>query len=184
MKILERLPIPEKHASLRFGDRFITLHHDQILVWISVSLGGVDELDEKAPRFPALLDTGNNFDFALRERQLRDWAGIDPRLLVVLGEIKINGQAVSRRRATVWLHPNLPGGLEMAMDKTPFRLKMAKGIAVYADDRASPGPRLPLLGLPAFLKNDLDFWFDPERRHITVRSGDWRRALIRLLSRL
>ncbi len=184
MKILDRLPIPDEHASLRFGNRYITLHHDQILVWISVSLGGVHELDDKAPRFPALLDTGNNFDFSLREQQLRDWAGIDPRLLVILGEIEINGQAVSRRRATVWLHPNMPNSVEMAMDKSPFLLDMAKGIAVHPDDRASPGPRLPLPGLPAFLKNDLDLWLDPDRRHITVRSRDWRRPLIRLLRRL
>lgn len=141
MKILDRLPIPEKRTSLRFGDRYITLHRDQVLVWLSVSLAGVHEPDEKTPRFPALLDTGNNFDFSLREQQLRDWAGVDPRLLVVLGEIEINRQAATLQRATVWLHPNIPGQLDMASDRPPCQLRMAKGIAVYKDERVSPGPR-------------------------------------------
>ncbi len=60
---------------------------------------------------------------------------------------------------------------------------MSKGIAVYAKDADSPGPRLPLLGLPALLGNDLDFWLDPERRHVTVQSRTWHRPLIRLLCR-
>ena len=52
---------------------------------------------QNIPRFPALLDTGNNFGFSMQDRQLREWAGIDPGLLVVLGEIEINGQVVTRR---------------------------------------------------------------------------------------
>jgi hypothetical protein len=40
-----------------------------------------------------------------------------------------------------------------------------------------------LLGLPALLNNDLDWWLDPDRRHITVPSPNWRRPLIRLLCR-
>ena len=31
MKILDRLPIPEKRSSLRFGDRYTTFHRDQLL---------------------------------------------------------------------------------------------------------------------------------------------------------
>ena len=41
--------------------------------------------------------------------------------------------------------------------------------AVYTQDAVPPGPRLPLLGLPAFLENDLEFWLDPERRNVTVQ---------------
>jgi hypothetical protein len=32
MKILDRLPIPEDRTSLRFGDRYVTIHANQILV--------------------------------------------------------------------------------------------------------------------------------------------------------
>ena len=65
----------------------------------------------------------------------------------------------------------------------PFRLEMTEGIAVYAPDADPPGPRLPLLGLPALLDSGLDCWLDPDRRHVTVRPATWRRPLIRLLCR-
>ena len=184
MKILDRLPIPEDRASLRFGGRYVTVHRDQILVWVSVHLAGVLEPEENIPRFPALLDTGNNFGFSMQDRHLREWAGIDPGLLEALGDIEINGQVVTRRGATVWLYPNIPGRQDVAGDRPPFRLGMGKGIAVYTQDAVPPGPRLPLLGLPAFLDNDLDCWIDPERRHVTVQTRSWRRPLIRLLCRL
>jgi hypothetical protein len=64
MKILDRLPITKDRMSLRFGDRFISARPDQILVWMSVHLPGVLEPEQSIPRFPALLDTGNNFGFS------------------------------------------------------------------------------------------------------------------------
>jgi hypothetical protein len=184
MKILDQLPIVATRTSLRFGGRHVTVHHKQLLVWVSVHLSGVLEPEKGIPRFPALLDTGNNVEFSIQDRHLREWAGIDPGLLVPLGEMEINRQVITLRRATVWLYPNVPGRQEVASDKPPFRLKLIKGIAVHAPDAVDPGPRLPLLGLPAFLENDLDWWFDPERRHMTVQTRNWRRPLIRLLCQL
>jgi hypothetical protein len=184
MKILDRLPISEKRTSLQFGDRFITIRLNQILVWVSVHLATTREPESNIPRFPALLDTGTNFAFSLPDRQLREWAGIDPSLLVSLGDAEINGQVVTCRRATVWVSPSSPGRQELAGDRPPFRLEMSKGIAVYPPDAMPTAPRLPLLGLPALLDNDLDWWLDPERRCITVQSRSWRRRLIRLLCRL
>ncbi len=156
MKILDELPIAETRTSLRFGGRHVTVHHNQLLVWVSVHLSGVHEPEADIPRFPALLDSGNNVDFSIQDRHLREWAGIDPRLLVPLGEMEINRQVITLRRATVWLYPNVPGRQEVVSDKPPFRLKI-KGIAVHAPGAVDPGPRLPLLGLPAFLGNDLDW---------------------------
>jgi hypothetical protein len=184
MKILDRLPIQERRGSMRFADKYATVHRDQILVWVSVHLAKTFEPEKNIPRFPALLDTGNNFEFSVQDRQLQEWAGIDPSLLAILGDAEINGQVVKRREATVWLHPNAPGRHDVANGRSPFRLRMARGIAVYPQDAVPPGPRLPLLGLPAFLNNDLDWWLDPERRHITVQPRTWRRPLIRLLCRL
>src|SRR5438105_14475249 len=114
MVILDRLPIPVHRMSLRFGDRYVTIHADQIPVWVSVHLGGVLVPEENIPRFPALLDTGNNFAFSIQDRHLREWAGIDPDLLMALGDIEIEGQVAKRRRATVWLYPNIPGRQEVA----------------------------------------------------------------------
>jgi hypothetical protein len=149
MKILDRLPIPEDRTSLWFGDRYVTIHANQILVWLSVHLSEVVVPEENIPRFPALLDTGNNFGFSVQDRHLREWAGIDPGLLQALGDIAIEGKVVTRREATVWLYPNIPGRQDAASDQPPFRLEMSRGIAVYTQDAVPPGQRLPLLGLPA-----------------------------------
>jgi hypothetical protein len=184
MKILDRLPISKDRTSLRFGGRYVTIRADQILVWMSVHLSGVLVPEENIPRFPALLDTGNNFGFSVQDRHLRERAGIDPALLADLGVIKIEGQFVTCRAATVWLYPNVPGRQDAAGGRTPFRLEMRQGIAIYTPDAVPPGPRLPLMGLPALLANDLDWWLDPERRHITVQTRTWRRPLIRLLCRV
>jgi hypothetical protein len=120
----------------------------------------------------------------MQDRHPREWAGIAPDLLEHLGNAEINGQFVTRREATVWLHPNIPGRQHVADDRPPFRLEMSKGIVVYTQDPVATGPRLPLLGLPALVANDLDCWIDPERRHVTVQTRSWRRPLIRLLCRL
>ena len=183
MKLLDRLPIPEHRTSLRFGERYVTIHANQILVWVSVHLPGILTPEENIPRFPALVDTGNNFGFAVQDRHLRGWAGLDPDLLDVRGEVEIDGKLVTRRGATVWLYPNIAGQQDADSGRPPFRLEMGKGIAVYTKNAEPPGPRLPLLGLPAFLHNGLDFWLDPDRRHVTVQSRTWRRPLIRLLCR-
>jgi hypothetical protein len=184
MKILDRLPILKERTSLRFGDRYVTAHRNQVLVWVSVHLSGVLEPEERIPTFPALLDTGNNLGFSVQERHLRDWAGIAPGLLEYLGDIEVNKQVVALRKATVWLHPNVPGRRDAADERRPFRLRMPVGIAVYGPDADPPGPRLPLLGLPALLDSGLDCWIDPDRLHVTVQSPTWRRPLIRLLGRL
>jgi hypothetical protein len=184
MKILDRLPIPKDRTPLRFGDRYVTILANQILVWVSVHLPGLPQPEANVPRFPALLDTGNNFGFSLQDRHLREWAGIEPSHLETRGDIAIEGNVVTRRAATVWLYPNVPGRQEAADNGQPFRLGMSKGVAVYTQDVTPPGPRLPLLGLPAFLDNDLDVWLDPDRRHVTVQPRSWRRPLIRLLCRL
>jgi hypothetical protein len=157
MKILDRLPIPENRKSRRFGDRYVTIHANQILVWVSVHLSGILVPEENIPRFSALVDTGNNFGFSVRDRHLREWAGIDPDLLDVRGDIAIEGSVVTRRRSTVCLYANVPGWQDAASDRPPFRLEMSKGIAVYRRDADFLAPRLPLLGLPALLGNDLDY---------------------------
>jgi hypothetical protein len=184
MKILDRLPILPDRASLRFGDRYVTVHRDQVLVWVSVHLSGVLEPEGNIPRFPALLDTGNNLGFAVQERHLRDWAGIRHDLLEPLREINVNGQVVGLRKATVWLCSNVPGRQDASPERWPLRLEMRRGIAVYPPDPGPAGPRLPLLGLPALLENGLDCWLDPDRRHITVQTASWRRRIMRLLCRL
>jgi hypothetical protein len=148
-----------------------------------VHLAGVLQPEQNIPKIPALLDTGNNFDFSIQHRHLREWAGVDPELLPLLGNVEIDNLTVDRREAAVWLYPNVPGQRDVASGRTPFRLRMQKGIAIYSRDAVPPGPRLPLLGLPALLNNDLDFWLDPEMRYVYVQTRTWRRQFMRLLCR-
>jgi hypothetical protein len=184
MKILDRLPISDERTAVRFGDRHVTVLPDQIQVWVSIHLAGVSQPEANLPRIPALIDTGNNFECSLQHRHVRDWAGIDPGSLRLLGTIGIDGKPVDRREAVVWLYRNLPGTRDMALDMPPFRLRMERGIAVFGREAEPPGPRLPLLGLPALTNNDLDGWLDPERRTVTVQTRTWRRRLMRLLCRI
>jgi len=166
---------------VKFDDKYLTVHRNQILVWVSVHLAGVPQPEKNIAKIPALLDTGNSFDFFIQHRHLREWAGVDPAILPVLGDIEINDQVVNRHEATVWLYPNVPGKRDIAIDRPPHLLEMAKGIAVYPPEAVSLGPRLPLLGVAALLNNDLDFWLDPELRHVSLQTRTWRRHLMRLL---
>jgi len=184
MKILNRLPIASERTSIRFGDRYVTVRPDQILVWVGIHLTGILRPEANLPRIPASLDSANNFDFSLEYRQLREWAGIAPASLQLLGTAKINEQPVERREAKVWLFPNIPGTRNVAIDRPPFPLEMRRGIAVSLPDDDASNFRFPLLGLPSILKNDLDWWLDPQRRHITVQTRTWRRWFMRLLCRV
>ena len=38
MKILDRLPIPEKRASIKFDGKYATVHRNQALVWVGVHI--------------------------------------------------------------------------------------------------------------------------------------------------
>ncbi len=46
--------------------------------------------------------------FSMQDRHLREWAGINPGLLAPLANVRVEGQVVGRRRASVWLYPNIP----------------------------------------------------------------------------
>lgn len=183
-KILDRLPILPARKDEPFGERHARVRRNQILVWVSVHLKGILQPETNTPRVPALLDTGNNFDFSSQHRHLREWAGLDPSALPYLGQVEINDRPVDRYGATVWLHPNVPGTRTVRLQERPHLLEMPRGIAVYARDADPLGPRLPLLGLPALLHNDLDLFLDPELRQVTVQTRTWRRQLMRLLARL
>lgn len=183
-KILDRLPILDHRTSPRFDGRHVTIHRNQILVWVSVHMAGILEPERTITKIPALIDMGNNFDFSIQHRHLREWAGIDTSLLPLLGDIHMEDRRVDRHEATVWLYPNTPGERDIAAGRPPFRLRMPRGIAVYPRDADASAPRVPLVGLAAFLNNDVDFWLDPELRHVSAQTRTWRRRLLRLLTQL
>ena len=181
MKILDRLPYwTEPAPPVVVRGRSVRVKPHQIIVWVSIGVAGL-EWDPRTPAFPAILDTGNTFTFAIFQNQLIQWAGMQPQLLPRLGTIKEGGKFYPCHEANVWLHSNVPGRRDRVADRKPLRLTLAKGIAVYPN-AASPAPHLPLLGLQALTENDLHLTIDGERRLVSLRTPDWRIKLLRWLS--
>jgi hypothetical protein len=152
----------------------------QVIVWVSVSVADFP-WDPRTPAFPAILDTGNTFTLSIFQKQLIQWAGIQPPLLPNLGRIREGGQRYPCHEADAWLHPNVPGRRDRRSDRLPVRLQLQKGIAVYPDAASRP-PHLPLLGLQALTANNLHLIIDGQRRLVSLRTPDWRTKLLRWLS--
>jgi len=146
-----------------------------------VSLSVQNHLESGAPRFPAVLDTGNNHNFALQHDHLERWAGLSLSVMSQVGEVYLGRQTIPRFAGSVWLHPNQPGQRDVFASRPPVRLRLPEGMVVYP--RGVPTvARLPILGLRALVRNKLHFGVDPERCVVKVRSPDWRTWLLRLLS--
>ena len=97
----------------------------QVIVWVSVSVADFP-WDPRTPAFPAILDTGNTFTLSIFQKQLIQWAGIQPPLLPNLGRIREGGQRYPCHEADVWLHPNVPGRRDRRSDRLPLRLQLAE----------------------------------------------------------
>lgn len=102
MKILDRLPVLDEHEQLDVHGEALKIRPFQIIV--RVSLSGVWKWDAGAPIIPAVLDTGNNHNFSIQERQLIRWAGVHSQSLPFLGAMHEGGRAPSLRFANVWIH--------------------------------------------------------------------------------
>lgn len=181
MKIIDSLPYgidPPPPVVVR--GHSLPVKPYQIIVWVSVGVADL-EWDARTPAFPAILDTGNTFTFTLFQRQLIQWAGMQPQLLRALGTIREGGNLYPCYKADVWLHSNVPGRVDRRTDQAPLRLSLRKGIAVYPDG-GPRSPHLPLLGLQALAENNLHVTIDSERRLVSLRSPDWRTKLLRWLA--
>jgi hypothetical protein len=119
-KILDRLPVFPERKDEPFGERHVRVKRNQILVWVSVHQMEIRRPEKNTPRIPALLDTGNNFDFSMQERHVREWAGLSLVSLPHLGHVEINDRRVGRYGATIWLYPNVPGTRRADDDRDPF----------------------------------------------------------------
>jgi hypothetical protein len=169
MKILNRLLFSERRSDVLTPDGIAEVKPFQIVVLVTLVMKDVLELDPGAPRFPAVLDTGNNHNFAIREEHLRRWARLS--LPEQRHSITVDGQRVPLLNARVWLHPNKPTTLSVA-DRPAFRPEMPEGIAVYP--RGVPNPaRLPILGLRGIVRNDLKLVIDGKRRSVSLGTAGW-----------
>ena len=150
--IIRHLPFGESRSSLEVAGRSIPILPFQPVVWVSLVAVGPAPFDRRTPRIPAIVDLGFNGTFAIREEQLRQWAGLDPRAFPRLRTTRLRGAPTDTRLANVWLHPNVPYNRDAA-DREPFRLELFKGIFVMRQPvRAGEvdyRPQLPLLGVYA-----------------------------------
>ena len=167
--ILRDLPFSVRPTTAVFEGRHVTIKADQIVIWVGTAERGQAEFPPSRPFFPAVLDTGNNHNFAIREDHLIRWAGLDPRYLDRKGEVWIAGDRLPLFQADVWLRPNAPGERDRPADQVPFCLNLNTGIAVYPPAIPRP-PRLPVLGLRAVRWANLPLTIDGRRRLVTLRT--------------
>ena len=183
--ILNRLPyLAAKQRLALPGGEFVDFLGYQIVVWVCVTHIN-DEFDPAVhPRFPAVLDTGTNRGFYLKESHLREWAGIDDPLTPAPSaggllmwhphEEPVPPWRMHRHR--VLLFANQPGTTLVDETALPFDLQVEP---VFLPSRpfhklknkrnAPPGPRVPVLGLPAFERRRLYLHIDCGARTVTLR---------------
>jgi hypothetical protein len=180
VKILDRLPYSAEATFVSVPGGSVRVKPYQIVVAVSVNLQALPEWDPRMPRFPAILDTGNNHNLSITSGHLLRWADLQPEALRILGAIRERQQRVSLHAASVWLHRNRPGE-QTVRDQMPHPLKLEEGIAIYPDDT---GTRLPVLGLRALTRNQLHVAFDPERMRVNLRTPDWGTKIVGWVARL
>ncbi len=168
--IVRNLPFFSTRTSVIVQGHEVPIKADQIIVWVSLAEGGKASLDQGCPHFPAILDTGHTHNFSIQEQHLVQWAGLDPRILTKLGEIRVGEDRLPLFEADVWLHANLPGKREVAAGRAPFCLELDAGVAVYPRAMAM-APRLPLLGLRALRVSGLRLNIDCQTLAVTIRTS-------------
>ena len=151
-------PIPETAGHVMTPAGAVEVLPCQIVVMVSIAATRVLALPTDAPRFPAVLDTGNNHNFAIRHEQFDRWTGLS---LPRRGLVNVGGRTIPLYAGNVWIHPALG---------EPFRLRMEEGIVVYPSDVANPA-RLPILGLRALVRNGLTVLIDGKTREVTIATS-------------
>lgn len=173
--IIRDLPYFDQPSRLEVRGRTFPVKRDQIVLWISISEQGTQQLDPHAPHIPAILDTGCNYNMLINQRHPTAWAGIHPEYLPKLASMRVSGKRVSQLAGNVWLHANKPGSRDDLESQTPYQLELLPGIAVFPAKEGQPlYPRLPLLGLRAFQKAGLRISIDCRHRRVHIGSRRWR----------
>jgi hypothetical protein len=137
MKIINRLPISDQSWNVPTPGGVAEVKPYQMIVLISITDEGIVELPESAPRMPAVLDTGNNHNLAIRQSQVQQWVRL---ALPEKGQVQIGGLNVPRYAAMIWIHPNSPAANPGLAGHHPEQ-------AHAVDRRCKPGadPRMPFV---------------------------------------
>ena len=155
MIILDRLPFFSDETEVQVSGKKLLVRPYQLVFWASFTRKGVESFPHGTPHFPVIFDTGNNHNFSIQEKQLKDWTGLDPAILVQRSNVRIGGQRVPLFSANVWVHPNVAESRDRLKPGDPLRLELPEGIAVYPHQQAKTAVRLPTLGLRALVSNRL-----------------------------
>jgi len=150
------LTYASEKSKITVHDEVVEIKAFQIIVWVSVSAATFREWDPGTPRFPAILDVGNNHNFSITEYHLVKWAGIQPAALAELTKVREAEKLALLRLARLWLHT----------DEQPFALLIDKGITVHDGD----WPRLPLLGLRALTNSKLQTFIYGNTKQVVIRT--------------
>jgi hypothetical protein len=167
--LLHKLPISEAGETIWVRGRPLELPADRILVWVTLCRKGSAAYDLRAPLVPAILDTGFNGNFAIREEQFVTWGGLDPTYFGILGSDETPRGPAVWCAANLWLHRNKRGSREPSR-AGPLRLELDRGLMVYLA-YAGPSdlrPALPVLGLRALRRNELCVAIDSRRNVVSV----------------
>jgi hypothetical protein len=151
-------PIPETAGRVITPEGSAEVLPHPIVVMVSIVARTVIALPADTPRFPAVLDTGNNHNFAIRHEQLDRWTGLS---LPKRGLVKVGGRTIPLDAANVWIHPD-PG--------EPFRLRMEEGIVVYPPDLTNPARR-PILGLRGLVRSGLTLLINGRTKDLALANA-------------
>src|SRR5438046_964378 len=146
------MPFYETETMAQMPGGPIAVRAYQIIVWVSVSVKGLAELDPRSPRFQAVIDTGNNHNFAIRQEQLERWSAISLDELPPTGRVYLGRQIVPLVGANVWIYPNKRGERDTFSRQPAFQLELHDGIVVYPQGVPTLA-RLPNLGVRALVRN-------------------------------
>jgi hypothetical protein len=159
---------------MEVGGRSISILPFQPIVWVSIVSKAPNPFDPRTPRIPAMVDLGFNGTFAIREEQLRQWAGLDPRMFPRLRQTRLRGVTAEQRLANLWLHPNTAHTRD-ASGADPFRLELSKGIFIMArppqGEKGDHRPHLPLLGVSALHRANLTLIADCGRCRLSIHTA-------------
>src|SRR5437868_6619093 len=106
----------------------------------------------------------------MREEHLEAWAGVRAESLPRDGTIELNKRKHVVRVANLVLFSNVRGMRDVL--RSPFELKLPRGVAIYARNDAS-APRLPLLGLRTLVHNRLITTIDGQRMRLSIYRRAW-----------
>jgi len=148
VKIIDRQPLREGTSEVWTPDGIGLVKAFQIVVMVSLPIG--DVLEPGGRRFPAILDTGLNHNFAIRREQLDRWTALR---LPARKPVTIRKQEIPLAAAHVWVYRNEPG-TNTPLDLPPIRLRTPEGIAIFPENEPNPA-RLPILGLRALVRSNL-----------------------------